>query len=122
MTTETTVERDDDQSRYELYVTDTADSGSTPEGSTLAGYAEFVQGDGVIRFTHTVIDHAFRGRGLGDVLAAEALADVARRGDTIVPLCPFIAKYLTENEVAGAIVKWPHGTPQDAATPPEQPA
>lgn len=120
--TNTRVERDDDQSRYEIYVSDAADSESTPSGDTLAGFAEFVQETGRIRFTHTVIDHAFRGRGLADVLAAEALADVARRGDTIVPLCPFIAKYLTENEVAGAIVQWPHGTPQNAATPPEQPA
>jgi predicted GNAT family acetyltransferase len=120
--TNTRVERVDDRNRYEIYVSDAADAGATPEGETLAGYAEFSQEQGRIRFVHTVIDPAFRGRGLGDVLAAEALADVARRGDTIVPLCPFIASYLTENEVAGAIVDWPHGTPQNAATPPEQPA
>lgn len=120
--TNTRVERDDAQSRYELYVSDAGGSGSDPEGETLAGFAEFEQTPGKIRFTHTVIDHAFRGRGLAEVLVGEALADVAQRGDAIVPLCPFIAKYLTENEVAGAIVQWPHGTPQDAATPPEQPA
>ena len=118
--TNTRVVRNDDRGRYEIHVSDAADGGSA--GETLAGFAEFVQETGKIRFTHTVIDHAFRGRGLADVLAAEALADVARRGDTIVPLCPFIAKYLTEKEVAGAIVQWPHGTPQNAATPPEQPA
>ncbi|WP_261165450.1 GNAT family N-acetyltransferase [Microbacterium sp. Marseille-Q6965] len=117
--TNTRVERVDARNRYEIYVSDQADTEAAPAGETLAGFAEFSQEDGKVRFTHTVIDHAFRGRGLGDVLAADALADAAQRGDTIVPLCPFIAKYLTENEVAGAVVQWPHGAPQNAATPPE---
>ncbi|MGW9112281.1 GNAT family N-acetyltransferase [Microbacterium sp. NPDC055683] len=107
-----TVIRNDDESRYELH---------DGEAGALAGFAAFEQGTGRIRFVHTVVDPAFRGRGYGDLLASEALADVARRGDVIVPLCPFIAAYLSENEVAGAVVDWPHGAPHDAATPGEQP-
>ena len=57
-----------------------------------------------------------------DATDAPALADAARRGDTIVPLCPFIAAYLQKNEVAGAVVEWPGGTPLDAATQGESPA
>jgi predicted GNAT family acetyltransferase len=110
------VTRNDAENRYELHFSD-----ATHE-RTLAGYARFEQGTRRIRFTATEIDPAFRGKGLGDILAGEALADVARRGDTIVPLCPFIAAYLQRNEVAGAVVEWPGGTPLDAATQGEPPA
>lgn len=116
--TNTRVTRNDAASRYEIHISE----GDDAAAETLAGYAEFQQDGDKIRFTHTEVDPAFRGRGLGDVLADDALSDVAKRGDTIVPLCPFIAKYLSENEVSGAVVQWPHGTPQDAATPPESPA
>jgi predicted GNAT family acetyltransferase len=106
-----TVTRDDDSGRYEIR-----------EGDALAGFAEFEQGEGRVQFTRTETDPAFRGRGIGSMLVSEALADVAQRGDVIVPLCSFVAAYLRENEVAGAIVDWPDGTPIDAATPGEQPA
>jgi predicted GNAT family acetyltransferase len=109
------VTRNDDESRYELRVSD------DNHGGTLAGYAQFEQGEGRIRFIATEIDPAFRGQGLGDTLAADALADAARRGDTIVPICPFIASYLESNEVAGAVVEWPDGPPLDAATQGEPP-
>lgn len=98
--TNTRVVRNDDASRYEILLTDGAEE-------TLAGYAEFTLGPGKTRFTHTIIDPAFGGRGLGKTLAAEAVADVVSRGDTILPLCPFIEKYLRENDVAGAVVQWP---------------
>jgi predicted GNAT family acetyltransferase len=110
------VTRNDEASRYELHVSDDT------HDHTLAGYASFEQASNRIRFTATEIDPAFRGKGLGETLAAEALADAARRGDTIVPLCPFISSYLEKNEVAGAVVEWPGGTPLDAATQGESPA
>lgn len=110
------VTRNDAESRYELHLSDAT------HDHALAGYTRFEQGTRRIRFIATEIDPAFRGRGLGDILAGEALADVARRGDTIVPLCPFIAAYLQSNEVAGAVVEWPDGTPLDAATQGESPA
>ncbi|MER7797371.1 GNAT family N-acetyltransferase [Microbacterium sp. NPDC096154] len=109
------VTRNDAESRYELHVSDETHHG------TLAGYASFEQGTGRVRFTATEIDPAFRGQGLGDTLASEALADVAQRGDTIIPLCPFIAAHLQQNEVAGAIVEWPGDTPLDSATQGESP-
>ncbi|GAA4194759.1 hypothetical protein GCM10022219_18570 [Microbacterium oryzae] len=106
-----TVTRNDKLNRYELHDTET---------DKVAGYAEFEQGEGRVRFTHTVVDPEFRGRGYGNTLVSDALADVARRGDVIVPECPFVADHLKENEVAGANVEWPEGTPIDAATPGEQ--
>lgn len=110
------VTRNDDESRYELHVTDES------HDDTLAGHIVFEQGEGRIRMIRTEIEPAFRGQGLGETLASDALADIARRGDTIVPLCPFVSAYLQKNEVAGAIVEWPGETPLDSATQGESPA
>ncbi|MGO1770437.1 MAG: GNAT family N-acetyltransferase [Microbacterium sp.] len=101
MTTDTEVVRNDAQSRYEIRASD--GSGQT----TLCGFAEFTIEQDRIRFTGTETDPAFRGRGLGTILAAEALADAVRQGLTIVPQCPFIARHLRENDVPGAEVDWP---------------
>lgn len=114
--TDLRVTRNDAESRYELHLTDETHS------DVLAGWARFDQRTGRIRFTETEVDPAFRGKGLGEALASEALADVAQRGDVIVPVCPFIVNYLRKNEVAGAIVDWPGDTPLDAATQGESPA
>jgi len=94
--TDTTVTRNDDASRYEITV-----------GDVLAGFAEFDLRSGAIRFTHTEIDPAFQGRGLAGILAKAALTDAAASGDAIVPLCPYIAKYLETHEIPGAEIRWP---------------
>ncbi|QKJ18156.1 GNAT family N-acetyltransferase [Microbacterium hominis] len=92
-----TVTRNDDAGRYEIHV-----------GDVLGGFTEFHPDDqGRLVLPHTVVDPAFKGRGLGTVLVSEALADVARRGETIVPRCPFVVKYLRENTVEGLQVDWP---------------
>ncbi len=76
-----------DRNRYEI----------TQDGA-LAGFAEYqlIRGDRVV-FTHTEIDPAFGGQGLGTVLVAGALADARDRELQIVPLCPFVAKYVHEH-------------------------
>lgn len=47
--------------------------------------------DGVIAMLHAEIDPAHGGRGLGTVLARQALADARSRGLSVRPLCPFVA-------------------------------
>lgn len=94
--TDTTVTRNDDASRYEI----TLDGG-------LAGFAEFDLRPGAIRFIHTEIDPAFQGKGLAGILAKAALTDAAASGEAIVPLCPYIAKYLETHEIPGAEIRWP---------------
>ncbi|CAD5137897.1 GNAT family N-acetyltransferase [Microbacterium sp. Nx66] len=103
--TDITVTRNDEASRYEIRSDD-----------VLAGFAEFDIRPGAIRFLHTEIDPAFQGQGLAGKLAAAALADVASTGDAIVPLCPYIAKYLQTHEVPGAEIRWPQrpGSTADA--------
>lgn len=100
--TDITVTRDDDAARYEIRSDD-----------TLAGFAEFELRPGSIRFTHTEVDPAFQGQGLAGKLAAYALADAAASGDAIVPLCPYIARYLETHEIPGAEIRWPR-TPGSA--------
>lgn len=96
MTDDLAVSRNDDASRYEIH-----------QGDVLAGFAAFERRPGEIRFTHTEVDPAFQGRGVAGTLAAEALADAAASGETIVPLCPYIEKYLRTHEVPGADVRFP---------------
>ncbi len=83
-----------DLSRYEIRVDD-----------ALAGFAEVVVDGDVATFTHTEIDDAHQGQGLAGILAGEALADTAAQGRRIVPLCPYIRRYLDRHEVEGAVVE-----------------
>ncbi|MGM1017052.1 MAG: GNAT family N-acetyltransferase [Actinomycetota bacterium] len=91
-----TVTRDEEQSRYEIRA-----------DGVLAGFAEYDRRPGSIRFTHTEVDAAFQGQGMAGRLVGEALEDAAGSGDAIVPLCPYVAKYLTTHEIAGAEIRWP---------------
>ncbi len=96
-TDEITVVRNDEDRRYEIHV-----------GDVLAGFTTFrPDAQGRLRFPHTEVDPAFRGRGLAQAVVAEAMADAARRGESVVPHCPVVAKYLREHEVAGLDVVWP---------------
>jgi predicted GNAT family acetyltransferase/glutaredoxin len=60
----------------------------------VIGLAAYRRRDGRIAFTYTEVDEALTGRGFGTRLAAAALDDAARQGLDVVPLCPFIARYI----------------------------
>lgn len=91
------VERNDAEGRYEIRV----------EG-VLGGFTEFtVDSHGRLVFPHTEIDPAFKGQRLGGILVGQALADVARRGETVVPRCSFVVRYLHRHEVEGLAIAWP---------------
>ena len=97
------ITRNDAESRYELHLDE-----------VLAGFARWETDDrGRLQMVHTEIDPAFTGRGLASILVAEALSDIAAHAETVVPRCPFVAKYLTGNTVPGLSVDWPQGTPSD---------
>lgn len=59
-----------------------------------AGFAAYRLRHGTVVFTHTEVDPAYGGRGLGSTLARHALDDVRSRGLRVVPECPFIARYI----------------------------
>ncbi|MFE9100572.1 GNAT family N-acetyltransferase [Actinomadura geliboluensis] len=75
-----------EKSRYEIRV-----------DGDLAGFAEYEHGEGSVVFTHTEVDSAFEGRGIGSALARGALDDVRGTGRTAVPLCPFIKKWIEKH-------------------------
>jgi uncharacterized protein len=70
-------------SRYELRL-----------GGRLVGLAAYRRRDDRIVLTHTEVDESCEGRGYGSRLAAAALEDARRQGLRVVPLCPFIARYI----------------------------
>jgi predicted GNAT family acetyltransferase len=60
----------------------------------VAGFAEYRRTPTSVSFTHTVIDPAFEGRGLGSVLARRALDATRESGAQVLPYCPFIRAYI----------------------------
>ncbi|ASW54584.1 GNAT family N-acetyltransferase [Plantactinospora sp. KBS50] len=59
-----------------------------------AGFAAYDQRPGVTVFTHTEVDPAYEGRGVGSALARGALDQVRERGERVVARCPFIASFI----------------------------
>lgn len=102
------VVRDDEKQQYEITV-----------DGRVAGVTTYEPDEqGRLVFPHTEIDPAYGGRGLGSKLVGEALADAAQRGETVVPECPFVVKYLRENEVPGLEVAWREGGAADGVDAP----
>lgn len=66
----------------------------------VAGRAYFTPASGAEDdwiFFHTEVDESYGGRGLAGILVGEAMADVAHRGKTVVPVCPFVASWMKKN-------------------------
>ena len=60
----------------------------------LAGFARYVRLPDRVVFTHTEVDPAFEGRGVGSALAKGALDAMRANGDRVEARCPFIAAYI----------------------------
>ena len=63
----------------------------------VAGRAYYELQPGRIVFLHTEVDPEYEGRGIGSLLAKDALDDVRSKGLRVVPRCPFIARYIREH-------------------------
>ncbi len=90
---EAAVARSSDRDRYEI----TSDD-------RLAGFTAYVDRGGQRIFFHTEIGEDFGGRGLGSVLISRALADTREAGLRIVPVCPFVKKYLESHHEVDDVV------------------
>jgi predicted GNAT family acetyltransferase len=76
----------------------------------LAGFAEYRIVGGRIIFTHTEVDEAFEGQGIGSALAGGALDDVRERVQLpVVPRCPFIRGWIERHPTYADLVDG--GTP-----------
>ncbi|OLL73363.1 hypothetical protein Ae168Ps1_1744 [Pseudonocardia sp. Ae168_Ps1] len=72
------------RSRYEIAL-----------GGTRVGLAAYVDdGDERRIFHHTEIDDAYGGRGLAGTLVRDALTDTRAAGRRIVPLCPYVRRWV----------------------------
>lgn len=69
-----------------------------------AGFTAYVDRDGRRIFHHTEIGEDFGGRGLAGKLVGHALADTREAGLRIVPVCPFVKKYLERHDEFDDIV------------------
>lgn len=86
-----------DESRFEAYV-----------DGQLAGFSAYELSDDVITFTHTEVDDAFEGHGVGSALARGALDAVRADGGLRVrPLCPFIKAWLDRHPDYQDLLKSP---------------
>lgn len=82
----TTVQDNPTDSRFEIMV----------EGE-LAGYVDYRRDGQEYALPHTRVFTQFEGRGLGGQLISGALAEIAARGGTVLPFCPFVPKVIRDN-------------------------
>lgn len=76
-----------DRNRYEAHA-----------DGKLAGFAEYELSERVIVFTHTEVDDAFAGQGVGSALARGALDEVRADGSRRVkPVCEFIKGWIDKH-------------------------
>ena len=64
------------------------------ESGVVAGFAAYRRSPDRIVFTHTVVDDAFEGRGVGSTLVRGALDAVRGEGLRVVPQCPFVKSFI----------------------------
>jgi predicted GNAT family acetyltransferase len=59
----------------------------------LAGFAAYLRKGDLVVFTHTEVDAAHEGQGVGGTIAREVLDDVRRRGLRALLRCPFLSAW-----------------------------
>lgn len=83
------------------------------DGDSLAGFAEYQLTDALIVFTHTEVEPAYEGKGVGSQIAKFALDDVRAAGSReVLPLCPFIKGWIGRHREYVELV---YGAPKSTA-------
>jgi len=83
MSSDISVTRNDERGRFEAII-----------DGEVAGFSEFSLGEGRIEFTHTVVEDAFEGKGVGGALVSQALDQVRAEGLAVVATCKFVRGYI----------------------------
>ena len=60
----------------------------------VAGYAEYVPGEGMMAITHVVVDPEFAGQGYGTALTEAALREAWDHGLGVLPFCAFVRAHV----------------------------
>ena len=63
----------------------------------VAGFAAYRLRGEELTLTHTEIDGAYEGKGLGSVLARHSLDAARERGLSVRPACPFIRSWIARH-------------------------
>jgi len=72
-----------EQERYEIR-----------DGDTMLGHSAYQRTRQLIVFTHTEVDSAYEGQGVGGALVRGALDDVRTQDVKVLPLCPFVQGWI----------------------------
>ena len=84
MTADVTVRHHPQASRFEARI-----------GDERSGFAEYQLTDELYVFTHTEVDPAHEGKGVGGALARGALDHVREEGTRrVLPICPFVHAWM----------------------------
>ncbi|MGI5520948.1 GNAT family N-acetyltransferase [Micromonospora sp. CA-259024] len=67
------------------------------EAGTVAGFVTYQLTGTIIAYTHTEVDPAFEGQGVGSTLARAVMDDARAKRRTVVPICPFLAEWLVKH-------------------------
>ncbi len=93
----------------ETPVTQEADRFVISVNGTKAALTMFADHDGRRVFFHTETKAEFGGRGLATQLIREVLDQTRERGLRVVPLCPMVAKFVSDHAEYGDMVEPPTG-------------
>jgi predicted GNAT family acetyltransferase len=63
----------------------------------LAGYVDYRKDGDEYALPHTRVLSQFEGRGIGSQLITGALTEIAARGGTVLPYCPFVPKVIRDH-------------------------
>ncbi|MFE9252681.1 GNAT family N-acetyltransferase [Streptomyces sp. NPDC007088] len=66
-------------------------------GQELAGFAQYVDSEGLIAFVHTVVDPAYEGQGVGSALVRTSLDAARASGTPVLAVCPFYAGWIARH-------------------------
>lgn len=73
----------------------------------LAGFVAYEPRGELLVLTHTDVDAAFQGRGVGETLVRGTLDQIRERGTRIVPRCPYVATFIKRHPAYADLVEPP---------------
>ncbi len=63
----------------------------------MIGMVTYQLSDAIIAYTHTEVSPGHEGEGIGGRLARVVMDDARQRGRTVVPICPYLSKWLEKH-------------------------
>lgn len=63
----------------------------------VLGFSGYQRAEGLIVFTHSEVDPALEGQGIGAALVRGAWDDVRGQGLPVLPICPFVQSWMARH-------------------------